>query len=64
MQTSPIQNYIFLDEYSRPHTLSTRYQAIPILEYTTNLDKNVKQHFLKNFLYLYFDYLTFLYEYK
>lgn len=47
MQTSQIQNYIFLDDYSTPHTLSTRYQAIPVPEYTTNLDKNMKQHFFK-----------------
>lgn len=39
-----MQNYIFLGECLRPHTLNNRHQAIPILEYTTNLEKNVKKH--------------------
>lgn len=44
IQTSQVQNYIFLDECLRPHTLNTRHQSIPILEYTTNLEKNVEKH--------------------
>lgn len=31
--------------FETSHTeYSTRYQAIPILEYTTNLEKNMKKH--------------------